>query len=109
MNTTTGWTPPFVGFDELRVGDATKLQAAFPLCANYFDIMTQVSAETSGKFYVLSISLQLDLVADPPVNRSPRPIVAFDCHSRVGLQKGCPRWWRRSWPDAGGCEQVSQQ
>lgn len=44
----SGWNPPHVTVEQLRVGDATTLQSKFPMCSqDILDIMTQVSHETS--------------------------------------------------------------
>ncbi|KAJ9128240.1 hypothetical protein QFC24_000532 [Naganishia onofrii] len=59
MRSAGGWQPPKLTFDDIRVGDATKLQAMYPKCAEFFDIMTQVSAETSVPAQLLlSIAIQ---------------------------------------------------
>ncbi|KAJ9107817.1 hypothetical protein QFC19_002723 [Naganishia cerealis] len=49
MKSANGWTPPKVTYDQLRVGDATKLQSSYPACSDeILAVMTQVSAETGG-------------------------------------------------------------
>ncbi|KAI5450687.1 hypothetical protein NCC49_002698 [Naganishia albida] len=44
----SGWTPPHVTVEQLRVGDATALKSQYPACSqDLLDIMSQVSHETS--------------------------------------------------------------
>lgn len=52
----SGWNPPHVTVEQLRVGDGTALKNKFPMCSkDILDIMTDVSHETSGRF-IVSIS-----------------------------------------------------
>ncbi|KAJ9125535.1 hypothetical protein QFC22_000496 [Naganishia vaughanmartiniae] len=59
MKSPGGWSPPRLTFDDIRVGDGKKLRDMYPLCSQYFNLFSQVSAETSVPAQLLlSIAIQ---------------------------------------------------